>query len=219
MNVASRLPTVFLISLVLVATTLLIAGYGIPVGIGVVAGALLGGTWIAALLALHPRTSGGATYRFGGLTTGPLQRPPGQELLERHHHDWMRVAGVDASALRRVIAVGAEVEAGGAQVELVAIEVREDGGVSTVATHTRPPVGPTGHFADVVVSDDAGSDYVAAGQGSGGGGTGTSRYDVRFSPAPPPEARVLTIRIAAFDSPFPIPEQRVVGPWEFTVQL
>lgn len=218
MNVASRLPTVFLISLVVVATTLLIAGYGVPVGIGVVAGALLGGTWIAALLAMRPRTSGASTYWFGGTTTG-TQRPPGQELVERHHHDWMRVAGVDASALSRVIAVGAVVEAGGARVELVAIEVRDDGGVSTVVTHTRPPVGQTGHFVELMVNDDAGTDYVAAGQGSGGGGAGTSRYDIRFSPAPPPGARVLTVRIAAFESPFPVGEQRVMGPWEFTIQL
>ena len=218
MTVVSRLPAFLLIGLVVLAAALLIAGYGAAVGVGVIAGMLLGLAAMLAFLAMRPQSSG-ASFRWLDSRSGPSQRPPGQELLERHHHDWMRVAGVDASELRRVIAVGAEVEAGGARVELVAIEVREDGGVSTVVTHTRPPVGQTGHFADVMVSDAAGTDYVAAGQGSGGGGAGTSRYDIRFSPAPPPEARVLTIRITAFDSPFPIPEQRVVGPWEFTIQL
>jgi hypothetical protein len=219
MNVASRLPTLFVIGLVVVATTLLVAGYGVPVGIGVVAGALLGGTWIAAILAMRPRTSGGSTYWFGGTTTGVLQRPSSQELVERHHHDWMRVATVDASELRRVIAVGTEIEAGGARVELVAVEIRQDGGVAVLVAHTRPPTGQAGHFVDVAVSDDEDTGYVSAGQGNAGGNPGTSRYDVRFAPAPPPDACVLTIRIAAFDSPFPVPAERLEGPWEFLVSL
>lgn len=42
MSVASRLPAFLLLGLVIVATGLLIAGYGVLVGIGVIAGLLLG---------------------------------------------------------------------------------------------------------------------------------------------------------------------------------
>jgi hypothetical protein len=217
-HLSSRVPGFLLLGLVVLAAGLLIAGYGAAVGAGLIAGMLLGLAVMLALLAMRPQTSGGSSYWFGSSTTSPSM-PPGQELIQRHHQDWMRVAGVDASALRRVIAVGAEVEAGGARVELVAVEIREDGGVSTLVAHTRPPVGQPGHFVDVAVADEAGTAYVAAGQGSMSGGSGTSRYDVRFAPTPPSAARFLTIRIGAFDSPFPVPEQRVEGPWEFRIPL
>lgn len=109
--------------------------------------------------------------------------------------------------------------AGGARVELVAVEIREDGGIATIVAHTRPPVGQTGHFVEVSVADDAGTEYVAAGQGSGGGNLGTSRYDVRFAPAPPSDVHTLTIRIDSFVAPFPVPEERLDGPWEFRIEL
>ena len=86
----------------------------------------------------------------------------------------MRVAGVNAGALRRVIAAGSSVEAGGARVELVALEIREDGGIATIVAHSRPPVGYAGHFAEVTVSYDAGTTYVASGSGSGGSSPGAS---------------------------------------------
>ena len=43
MSVASRLPAFLLLGLVVVATALLIAGYGVAVGVGVVAGLVLAG--------------------------------------------------------------------------------------------------------------------------------------------------------------------------------
>ena len=217
MHLSSRAPAFLLLVLVVLAAALLIAGYGVAVGVGVLAGLVLGLATILAFLAMRPQTSGGSSYAF--LSPTPDQRQSGQERVERHHHDWMRVAGVDASALRRVIAVGASVEAGGANAELVAVEIREDGGIAAVVTHTRPPVGQTGHFVDVTVTDDAGTEYAAAGQGSGGGSIGASRYDIRFAPAPPSGARVLTVRIDAFIAPFPGPLERHDGPWEFRIPL
>jgi len=115
--------------------------------------------------------------------------------------------------------MGTSVEAGGASVELVAVELRDDGGIASVVAHTRPPVGQAGHFVVLTVTDDAGTGYAAAGQGSGGGNVGTSRYDVRFAPAPPPDASVLTIRIDSFVAPFPVPEVQLDGPWEFQIAL
>jgi hypothetical protein len=60
MSVASRVPAFLLLGLVFVATALLIAGYGVPVGIGVVTGLLLGAAVILAFLGLSQRSPGGA---------------------------------------------------------------------------------------------------------------------------------------------------------------
>lgn len=218
MHIVSRAPAFLLLGLVVLAAALLIAGYGAAVGVGVIAGLLLGVAAILAFLAMRPQTSGGSTYWLGSAAS-PSPRPPGQELIERHHHDWMRVAGVDASALHRVIPIGTSVEAGGVRVEVVAVELREDGGIATIAAYTRPPIGQAGHFVAVSVTDDAGTRYAAAGQGSGGGNVGTSRYDIRFAPAPPSEAGAITIRIDSFAAPFPAPATQLDGPWEFRLKL
>jgi hypothetical protein len=82
----------------------------------------------------------------------------------------MRVAEVDAGALRRVIPSGDVTEAGGAQLELVAVEIREDGGITTLVARTRQPVGPVGSFADVAVSDSG--TFRDARHASGGRSTG-----------------------------------------------
>jgi hypothetical protein len=218
MAMARRAPTFVLLGLVLLAAALLIAGYGLPVGVGVIAGLLLGLAVFLAFLAMNPRSRsyrGFGTWSGGaGSTVEPAMAP-----LERHVRDSMRVIGVDDGALRRVIALGAVFESGGVRVELIALEIREDGCVATLVAHTRPPVGSVGHFIDVTVSDDGGMTYVASGQGAGGSGPGTSRHEIRFAPAPPETARTLTLRIEAFTDPFPgrAVEQR--GPWEFRVEL
>jgi hypothetical protein len=217
MSVSSRAPAFVLLGLIVLAAALLIAGYGAAVGVGVLAGMALGLAAILAFLAMRPQTSGASSIAF--LSAKPDQRQSGQEQIERHHHDWMRVAGVDASALHRVIAIGTGVEAGGARVEVIAIEIREDGGIAVFVAHTHPPVGQTGHIVEVTVSDDAGTPYASAGQGSGGWNSGTSRYEVRFAPAPPAGARDLEIRINAFIAPFPGPGERLEGPWEFRIAL
>lgn len=214
MSVTSRLPA---FALVVLAAALLVAGYGAAVGIGVLAGMLLGLGSILAFLAMRPHTSGGSSYSFDTLSRAPCQPDP--DFIQRHHHDWMRVAGVDASALRRVIPLGTSVEAGGARIELVAVELREDGGIATVAAYTRPPIGQAGQFVAVSVTDDAGTEYAAAGQGSGGGNVGTSRYDIRFAPTPPSEAGAIRIRVDSFVAPFPAPATRLDGPWEFSIDL
>ncbi len=190
------------------------------VGVGVIAGLVLGGAVILAFMAMNPRSGSSVGFGTWG-TRGRSLYQPDHELIERHGRNSMRVAGVDAGALRRVIPFGDAVEAGGARLELVAMEIREDGGIATLVAHTRPPVGPVGHFVEATVSDDAGTDYVASGQGSGGSSPGTSRHEIRFAPAPPESARTLTLRIEAFVDPFPFPGRGVQlrGPWEFRVAL
>jgi hypothetical protein len=218
MSVASRLPAFLLLGLVLVVAALLIAGYGVAVGVGVMAGLVLGGAVILAFLAMNPRSGSSVGFRTWG-QGGGSPSGPAMALLEHHGRDSMRVAGVDAGALRRVIPLGEAVEAGGARVELVALEIREDGCIATLVAHTRPPVGSVGHFVEVAVSDDVASAYVASGQGSGGSGPGASRHEIRFAPTPPESARTLTIRIESFVDPFPGPSVELRGPWEFSVTL
>jgi hypothetical protein len=219
MRVASRAPSLILLGLGVVATALLIAGFGAPVGVGVIVGMLVGAAVILALLGMNPQTRSVSWY--GGFRSGAASGPPqpDQAAIQRHHQEWMRVAGVDAGALRRVIPVAAVVEVGGARVELVAVELREDGGIAMLVTHTRPPVGQVGHVVIVSVSDDSSTDYTAAGQASGGMNVGTSRHEVRFAPAPPPGARWLMLRIEAFVDPFGALALPLSGPWEFRVEL
>jgi hypothetical protein len=219
MRIVSRAPSIILLGLVMVATALLIAGFGAPVGIGVIVGMLVGAAVILALVGMNPQTRSASWY--GGFSSGAVSGPPqpDQAAIQRHHREWMRVAGVDAGALRRVIPVAAAVEAGGARVELVAVELREDGGLAILVSHTRPPVGQVGHVVTVSATDDAGTDYAAAGQGSGGINVGTSRFEVRFAPAPPSGAGLLTLRIDAFVDPFASLAGPLHGPWEFRVEL
>lgn len=209
------MPAFLLLGLVAVATALLIAGYGVPVGIGVVTGLLLGAAVILAFLGLSSRGPAGSTW----LARDESANQPDHELFDRHGRNAMRVAGVDAGTLRRVIAVGSSVDAGGARIELIAVEIREDGGIATLVAHTRPPVGYVGPFAEVTVSDDAGTAYVASGQGSGGPAPGHSRHEIRFAPAPPEDAHGLIFHVASFADPFHGRAVQLDGPWEFRVEL
>jgi hypothetical protein len=131
-----------------------------------------------------------------------------------------RVADVDSGTLTNVLPIADEATANGVRVELIAAELRTDGGVASLVAHTRPPFRPPGHFAEAGVTDDAGTDYVAAMQSSGQSSASTARYELRFSPAPPPAASELRIVITRFMEPFPeTPNVPVEGPWSFTIGL
>jgi hypothetical protein len=204
-----------LLILVLVAGGLLVAGYGAPVGLGVIVGVLLGAAAMIASLAMSPRTSGSGVW----FSSGRMPGQPDHELIMRHGRDAMRVAGVDDGLLRRIVPSGLAKDAGGVRLELVAIELRAAGGIATLVSHTEPPVGRVGHFMDVGVSDDLGTVYVAAGQGSGGSSPSASRHEIRFSPAPPDGARSLTFRIERFLDPGPAAADPLNGPWEFRIEF
>lgn len=217
MTTRSRLPAFILLVLVVVAAALLVAGWGVAVGVGVFVGLVLGLIAILSIMAIAQRAGGSAGFSW--LRAGASPTEPDHALLERHGRDSMRVVGIDAGNLRQVIAVGTSVEAGGVRLELTAVELREDGGLATLVAHTRPPVGPAGHFVEVRVSDDAETAYVAAGQGIGGSTPSTTRHEIRFAPSPPQSARVLTLRVETFSDPFPGPTTRIEGPWTFEVRL
>jgi hypothetical protein len=217
MAIGSRLPALVLLVLVIAAAALLVAGWGVPVGVGVLTGLVLGFVAILAAMAIAQRSGGSVS--FSSMRPAPHQAEPGLALLEKHGRDSMRVVGVDAGDLQRVIAVGAAVEAGGVRLELIAVELRTDGGLATFVGQTRPPIGPPGHFAEVRVSDDANTAYVAAGQGMGGPTPTTTRHEVRFAPAPPEAAAVLSITIDRFIDPFPSGALPIEGPWTFEISL
>jgi hypothetical protein len=217
MAIGSRLPALVLLVLVIAAASLLVAGWRVPVGVGVLTGLVLGFVAILAAMAIAQRSGGSVS--FSSMRPAPHQAEPGLALLEKHGRDSMRVVGVDAGDLQRVIAVGAAVEAGGVRLELIAVELRTDGGLATFVGQTRPPIGPPGHFAEVRVSDDANTAYVAAGQGMGGPTPTTTRHEVRFAPAPPEAAAVLSITIDRFIDPFPSGALPIEGPWTFEISL
>lgn len=217
MTTGSRLPAVILLVLGVVAASLLVAGWGVAVGVGFFVGLVLGLINILAAMAITQRIGGSASYSC--LHAGSTPTEPDRALLERHGRDSMRVAGIDSGDLQRVIAVGASVEAGSVRLELTSVELRTDGGLATLVAHTRPPMGQAGPFVEVRVKDDAGTSYVAAGQGTGGSGPTTTRHQVRFAPAPPAGAKVLTLSIDRFVDPFPGGATAIEGPWWSEISL
>lgn len=217
MTIGSRLPALVLLVLVVAAAALLVTGWGVAVGVGVFIGLVLGFVAILAAMAIAQRSGGSVS--FSSYRAASHQPEPGNAVLEKHGRDSMRVMGIDSGDLRRVIAVGAAVEAGGVRLELIAVELRTDGGLATLVAHTRPPIGPAGHFAEVRISDDADTAYVAAGEGMGGSTPTTTRHEVRFAPAPPEAAAVLSITIDRFIDPFPRGALPTEGPWTFEIGL
>jgi len=214
MTTGSRLPALVLLTLVVVAAILLVAGWGVAVGVGVIVGLVLGFVAILASFAIARRRGGNSIFSS---YSSPAE--PDHAMLQRLGGHSMRVTGIDAGALRRVVAVGDAVEAGGVRLELIAVELREDGGLATLVAHTRPPIGLPGNFVEVQVSDDAETAYVSAGQGAGGPTPTTTRHEIRFAPSPPQTARVLTLTIERFVDPFPSGAAQVEGPWTFKVLL
>jgi hypothetical protein len=47
----------------------------------------------------------------------------------------------------------------------------------------------------------------------------SGRYEVRFAPAPPDAARLLTLTIERFVDPFPGRTVVIDGPWTFEIDL
>jgi hypothetical protein len=202
------------IALVIVAAVLLIAGLGVAVGAGVLVGVALGFIAFGGVMFLTRRDG---SFGWSSSATPSLEAHAAS--LQEYGLTSARVADVGSGALTRVIPVSAEVEAGGVRVELIALELRTDGGIGALATHTRPPGAPPGFFAEANVTDDAGTEYVAAVQGGGQSSPSHARFELRFAPPPPPTARTITIAIRRFMDPFPSSSRPIAGPWSFTIFL
>ena len=227
MTIGGGFQALVAIALVVMLGLLLIAGYGFPVGVGLVGGALVGmSLGVAASMAsarpgsrgyrvLDTRLSVGRGWVSGrGMSTAENERMQAMGLAAA------RVAAVDQSDLLRVIAGGASVVVGAVTVELIAVELRADGAIAHLSARTRPPTALLSHFIDATASDDRGTSYVTAGTPGGGSGASLTRYQVRIAPAPPPAAVSFDLRIERFEPSMPeAGEAPTAGPWEFRIAL
>jgi hypothetical protein len=211
-------PGLILLGLVILTVVLLLAGYGVPVGVGLLAGLVLGGV-IGLFSGLWLGVRGrGRSMTIGSMNISPMQEGPSTEMPEIFR-DIDRVQRVDHSGLVRVIPGGAVADTGGVTVELIALEIRAAGAVAHLAAAVEPPNGTLGSFARVAVEDDVGTAYVAAAMGTGGS-PDRMRFEVRFAPPPSTTATILRVRVDEFVDPYPMRSlAAVVGPWTLTVDL
>jgi hypothetical protein len=108
---------------------------------------------------------------------------------------------IEASSLVRVVPIGQSVTAHGASVELIALEIREAGAVLYV--RARPSTPRRIGDPQAAVSDDAGTDYrVVYWSWDGTDRVATGR--IELTPAPPPGASVLKIRVGSLKFTVPL---------------
>jgi hypothetical protein len=206
---------VFLV-IAVVAIVALLAGYGVPVGVGAVAGFLLGG--LGALAAMAWLAGGqGRTITLGRGPRWDRSAGSTQERDLAELRELSELAQVDLGPPLRVIPVLAVDVQAGLAVQLVTAVIHEGGVRLDVEVRPSPGTLMAGHFVRATVSDDAGSTYRAAGQSTGA--SVPPRYDVRAVPRPPHAAASLTLRIESFADLFPGSNRVVAGPWTFTVRL
>jgi hypothetical protein len=213
----AALPGLFLLGLVFVATALLIAGFGVPVGVGLLVGLVLGAAvGLAAGLWFGAATHGGS-MSIGGMNVSSAPTPFEPEM--RDLLDSREVQRADFGDLVRVVAGGDTSTANGVTLELIALEIRPAGAIGHLAASQEPPGMMLGPFARAIVSDDLGTHYQAAAMG-GNGSIDRLRLEVRLAPAPPAGAKVLHIRVEEFRDPFGGSRRPgVAGPWSVSVEL
>jgi hypothetical protein len=211
-----RLLGLLVLALVALAIGLLIAGYGVAVGVGALAGMVLG--FLAGTLgALWLGRGSGRSITFGGMEWSSESAQPTAALMAEMQ-ELGEISSVDIGPIRSILPVLARAEAGGLDVELVTVEVHEAGLAMTLDVASRPGTLPPASTARVSVSDDTGTAYRASAQGQGGLPS-RMRYAVTAIPAPPPAATRLEITIERFLDPFPGGRQQASGPWRFSVAL
>lgn len=211
-----RLVALAFLALVVVAVGLLIAGYGVAVGVGALAGLMLG--FLAGTVGLLWLGRGsGRSITFGGMEWSSESGRPTAELMAEMQ-ELGEISSVDTGPIRTVLPVLATAEAEGLNVELVTVELHEAGTSMTLDVASRPGALPPASMARVSVNDDAGTVYRASAQGQGGF-PGRMRYAVTAIPAPPHGATRLEITIERFFDPFPGGRQQASGPWRFSVAL
>jgi len=205
------------------AVALLIAGYGVAVGLGALAGLALGFT-AGTLGSLWLWRGSGRSVTIGGMAWSSdvawsSDRPTAELMAdEAEMRDLGEISGVDLGAIRSVMPVLATTEAAGLSVQLVTIERHEAGLAISLDVHAQPGALPPASMARVALADDVGTVYRASAQAQGGS-PGRVRYQVAAIPAPPAAATRLDARIECFLDPFPGGRRAAVGPWGFSVPL
>lgn len=180
------------------------------------------------------RRSGTVHFGTARSSIAPLVRSPHQlspAEIERLRRAVDLLVGIDASALREVIGVGASSVVRDMAVELIAIEIREAGcrgilrfrcGSGEIdAAQPFPAIGEP----EVTVADDLGTGY-ETGLAGWSGSADRGEAEFRFAPRPPADAHRLTIVIESFresrlspDRPWSSPRESTPGPWVFTVEM
>jgi hypothetical protein len=135
--------------------------------------------------------------------------------------EWEAIRAIPQSALVQVVGIGRTVVAAELTVDLLAIEVREQGAV--IYWRARSAREGLLLSADVSISDDLVTAYQVI-QGGGGGDSHASEGQTLVLPSPPAAAHV-TITLKSFGPsdhmPLPshLPAERVPGPWPFEVEM
>jgi hypothetical protein len=193
---------------------LLIAGYGLPVGLGALGGVLLG--FVAgAVGALWLGRGSGRSITFGGQEWSSMSA---STVLTAELEDLSEIGSADLGDVRAVVPVLMAREASGLVVTVVAVELREGGVILSFDVQVRPGTIRPGWLARVLLADDVGTSYRAIAQGQGGSPT-TTRYVATALPAPPSAATRLDVRIERFSDVEPGRDRTKDGPWTFTVPL
>lgn len=221
---AARLLGFLFLAAVLGAVALLIAGYGVAVGLGALVGLMLGG--VAGLLSVlwlmrgFGRSVNVAGMEWSSYTYDDQSDERSTVEFATEMHELADLHGIDLGPIRAVRPVLQTVEAGGLSVELVAIEEHQAGLAMTLDVRSGPGALPPASMARVVLADDLGTPYRASAQGQGGW-PGRMRYEVTAIPALPATATRLDVRIDRFFDPFPGGRGRgqADGPWAVAVPL
>jgi hypothetical protein len=198
------------------AVVLLLVGYGVPVGLGAVAGLILG--FVAGMLGvLWALRGAGRSVSFAGMEWSSDSVPPTESLLAEMN-ELTEVQQIDLGGIQAVRPALQTVEAGGLTIQLVSVEEREAG--MTLDLDVRVGVGarPPAHMAKVTVTDDLGTGYRASAM-SQGGSPSHMRFGVSVIPALPPAATRLEVRVERFVDPFERRAADQAGPWTFSIDL
>jgi hypothetical protein len=214
---SGRLLGAFFLIVIVAAIVLLIAGYGVPVGLGALIGLILGfvaGSVGSLWLARGP----GRSVTFGGRSWASDSSNPGPDQIAEMH-ELAEIGGVSLGAIRSVTPVLSTATTAGLVVQLVTIEHHEGGLAMSLEVRPKPGTLPPGSFARIAVSDDVETRYRASAVAQGGSG-GEIRYAVTAIPAPPAAATQLDVVIERFVDHFPgASREATVGPWSFSVSL
>jgi hypothetical protein len=212
-----RLIGVVVLAVVVLGIGLLIAGYGVPVGLGALVGLVLGfvaGSVGSLWLARGP----GRSVTYGTREWSSDSTTPGPDEIAEMR-DLAEISAVSLGAIRSVTPVLSTAEAAGLVVQLVTIEHHEGGLTMILEVRPRPGTVSPGSIARVRVSDELGTRYRALAM-SQSGSAGEIRYTLTAIPAPPAEATRIDVVIERFDDLFPgRSRDGTAGPWWFSVSL
>jgi hypothetical protein len=218
------LPSLVFLAILVGTTGLLISGYGLPVGLGVLGGLILG--FLAGLVGSlwtfrgsSQITFGSGSGSYGTWNTLSEDSSRSPESVATQVQELTEVLGVDLGGVRSIIPVMTLSEAGGLAVELVDLELREAGVALILDVRVMPGTQMPPSMARVSIADDVGTAYRASAQSQGGYNSPIRAFVVAI-PAPPSSATKLSIRIEEFlDPPFPHAAKAIAGPWVYSVPL